>query len=138
MDLILIVPAGVGVHRADVDLVAVALGRGPVVADRHRQEVVHEVGVGHVLVGADEAAALEVVGGPGPAAAQQPRRAHPRAVAPLQRRRHRHRLLGAVLDVDLEVVLEVLADRRHVLHHVDAERLQLRGPPHARELEQLG
>ena len=41
--------AGVGVHRADVDLVAVALGRRrAVVPDRDREEVEHQVRVGDV------------------------------------------------------------------------------------------
>ena len=55
-------PPRIGVHRPDVHLVAVAArGCGPVVADRERQEVEHQVRIGDVLVAADEAAGLEVV-----------------------------------------------------------------------------
>ena len=65
--------AGVGVHRADVHLVAVALGRRrAVVPDRDREEVEHQVRVVDVLVAAGEAAALEVVGGAEAAAVEQP------------------------------------------------------------------
>ena len=42
-----------------------------------------------------------------------------------------------MLDVDLEVVLEVLADARQVVHGVDAERLELVGVADAGELQQL-
>ena len=84
--------AGVGVHRADVDLVAVALGRRrAVVPDRDRQEVEHQVGVVDVLVAAGEAAALEVVGGAEPGAVDQPVVADPRPRAPAQPGRDRDR-----------------------------------------------
>ena len=45
--------------------------------------------------------------------------------------------LRAVLDVDLEVVLQVLADARQVVDDVDAERLELAGVADPGELEQL-
>ncbi len=103
--------ARVGVHRADVHLVAVpAGGRRAVVADRDRQEVEHQVRVGDVVVAAGESAALEVVGRARAAAQEQPAGADQRPVAPLERGRDRDRLLAAVLDVDLEVILQVLAD----------------------------
>ncbi len=129
----------VGIHRPDVDLVAVPRRPGAaVVADRQRQEVEHQVRIGDVLVAADEPAALEVVGRPGPAAQEQPLRADERPAPQLRRRRlHRDRLERAVLDVDLEVILEVGADARHVGDDRDAERLEVRRPPDARQLQQL-
>ena len=42
-----------------------------------------------------------------------------------------------VLDVDLEVVLEVLADGRQVVHDVDPQSPQLAGVTDPRELEDL-
>ena len=51
--------------------------------------------------------------------------------------RDRHRLLGGVLDVDLEVVLEVLADAGQVVDHVDAEAGEVLLVADAGELEQL-
>src|SRR5690606_33284283 len=90
---------GVGVHRPDVHLVAVAAGGGgPVVADGDGQEMEHEVGVGDVVVAAHEPAALEVVGGAG-TSAEQPHQADDRAPPPRQPRCHRHRLGAGVLDV---------------------------------------
>ena len=50
----------------------------------------------------------------------------------------RDRQLGGVLDVDLEVVLEVLADAGELVDHGYAERLQVLGVADARELHQLG
>ena len=129
---------GAGVHRPDVHLVPVPARRGrPVVADRHRQEVEHQVRVPDLVVAPGEPAALEVVGRPGPAAAKQPPRAHRGPVAPLQRRRHRDRLLARVLDIDLQVVLQVLAHPRQVGHHVDAEPGQQRRAAHPGQLQQL-
>ncbi len=43
-----------------------------------------------------------------------------------------------MLDVDLEVVLEVLAHAGEIRHHVHAERAELVRRAHARDLEQLG
>ena len=55
----------------------------------------------------------------------------------LQARRDRDRLLGGVLDVDLEVVLEVLADAGQVVHERDAELGEVLLVADAGELEQL-
>ena len=55
----------------------------------------------------------------------------------LQAGRDRDRLLGGVLDVDLEVVLEVLADAGQVVDDVDAELAEQRLVADAGELEQL-
>ena len=55
----------------------------------------------------------------------------------LERRRHRHRLLRPVLDVDLEVVLQVLAHAGQVGDHVDAEPAEQLGRAHAGQLQQL-
>ncbi len=131
-------PARVRVHRPDVHLVpVVAGGGGPVVANRDRQEVEHQVGIRDVLVAAGEAPAFEVVRGARPAAEEQPPESDPRTPAPLEVRRHRDRLGAGVLHVDLQVVLEVLAHAGQVVHHVDAERAELVRVPHARHLEGL-
>ena len=57
---------------------------------------------------------------------------------PAQAGRDRDRLLGGVLDVDLEVVLEVLADAGQVVHEGDAELGEVLLVADAGELEQLG
>jgi hypothetical protein len=51
---------------------------------------------------------------------------------------HRDRQPALVLDVDLEVVLEVLADARDMGDRLDAQGLELVRVAHARELQQLG
>ena len=121
-----------------MDLVAVpARRRGPVVADRERQEVEHQVRIRHLVVAAHEPAALEVVRRARATPEEQPLEADPRTPPPGQRRLHRDGLRGAVLDVDLEVVLEVRADAGQVRHHVDPERLERGCVTDARELQQL-
>ena len=105
---------------------AAALGQRAVVADRDREEVVHQVRVGDLVVGAHEAARLEVVRRARPALAQQPLEPDLRARLHREVRRHRHRLRGGVLDVDLEMVLQVLPHAGQVGHDADAERLAAR------------
>ena len=121
--------ARVGVHRPDVHLVAVAAGRGgPVVADRDGQEVEHQVRVARPCrwTGRTRRASKWLVAA-GPDVAQRTTRsATPGPVAPLERGRDRHRQLGPVLDVHLQVVLHVLADPRQVGHDGDAERATVR------------
>ena len=128
--------ARVGVHRPDVHLVAVSgRARAAVVPDGERQEVEHEVRIGDVVVAPREPAALEVVGRAGPAAQEQPLRPDERSAPLLGRRRlHRDRLEALVLDVDLEVVLEVLADAGQVGHDRDAEGFQVGRRADARQL----
>ena len=50
---------------------------------------------------------------------------------------HRDRLGAAILHADLQVVLQVGADARHVGDHVDAERLQQRGRSEPGQLQEL-
>ena len=133
------VAAGVGVHRPDVHLVAVALRRhAPVVPDGDRQEVEHEVRVVDVVVAPDEAAALEVVGGAQAATVDEPLVPDLGAGAHPQTGCDRHRLLRRVLDVDLEVVLEVRTDTRDIRDDVDAEGAQVVGVAHPGQLQELG
>ena len=131
--------AGVGVHRADVHLVAVAgRGRRAVVAHRDGQEVEHQVRVVDVVVAADEATGLEVVGRAGAAARKSHCAPIPGAAPFGQVRLHRHRLRARVLDVDLQVILEVLADARAGRATTAMpSAAQFAGVAHARQLQQL-
>ncbi len=130
--------AGVGVHRPDVDLVAAAALRpSAVVADRQWQEVEHQVRVGDVVVAPDEATGLEMIRRSGPAPEEQPLEADPRLAPVGERRLHRDRQLAPVLDVDLEMVLEVLADARQVVDDRHAERLEQRSRADTAQLEDL-
>ncbi|MCY1359422.1 hypothetical protein D9M69_459920 [compost metagenome] len=87
--------------------------------------------------GADEATGLELVAGAEAGAPEHPLRADLRLVPPLQRRVQRDRLLAGVLQVHLQVVLEVLADARQVVHHRHAEIAQQRRRADAGTLQQL-
>src|SRR5207248_4848711 len=49
----------------------------------------------------------------------------------------RDRLAATDLEIELEVILQVLAHSGQVAHYVDAESGELTGRPDARELEQL-
>ena len=110
----------------------------PVVADRERQEVEHQVRVGDVVVAAREPAALEVVGGSGPAAQEQPLGPDERPAPFLGGRRlHRNGLEALVLDVDLEMILEMVADAREIGHDRDAKALEIAGRARARQEEEL-
>ena len=131
--------AGVGVHRSDVHLVAVAAGRRrAVVADRDRQEVEHQVGIHDVLVAPYEASGLEVIGRAEAGPEEQPFGADERLAPVLQPRRHRDGLGARVLDVHLQVVLEMLSHAGKVLHDRDAEGLELTRAADARQLQGLG
>ena len=119
-------------------LVAVAARRcRPVVADRDRQEVEHEVRVGDGVVAPGEATRLEVIGCSGPASTEEPVRPDDGPSPPTQLRLQGHRLRARVLHVDLEVVLEVLAHAGQVPDHGNAQRLELGGVAHTGELQQL-
>ena len=83
-------------------------------------------GIGDVVVAPDEAAALEVVRRARAASEEQPLEPDPRLAPVGERRLHRDWLRALVLDVDLEVVLEVLADAGQVVDDVDPEGSQLR------------
>ncbi len=130
--------ARVGVHRPDVHLVTVpARRRRAVVADGDRQEVEHQVRVGDFVVAAHEPAALEVVRRAGSPAQEQPLGADEGSPPHLQLRLQRHRLLAGVLHVDLEVILQVPADGRQVVHDGDVQPGEMRGIADAAELQQL-
>ena len=128
----------VRVGRADADVAAalrlvrpgqhheaVALQRLlAVVAHGGGQEVELDVGPLQRGVRADEAAGLEVVGHAEPAPEQHPFEADPELAQRVHPAVQRDRLLAGVLDVDLGMVLQVLADARQVVQHLDARGLE--------------
>ena len=131
-------PPRVRVHRSDVHLVAVVPGRSrPVVANGDGQEVEHQVRIGDLVVAPDEAARLEMVRGPEARTEEQPLGPDERLPPQLQARGDRHGLRAGMLHVDLEVILEMLADPGNVLHHVDAQRAELVRVADPRELQDL-
>src|SRR5579863_777981 len=96
----------------------------------------HQVRVIDGVVAAGEPAAFEVVRRAWAASQEQPLQGDLRPVAPQKTRRDRYRLSAAMLDVDLEVVLEVLAHSGEMFNGVNAECRQFIGVADARELQQ--
>ena len=119
-------------------LVAVTGGRRrPVVADRHRQEVKHQVRVVDVVVAATEPATLEVIRRADAVALQQPLRADAEPPRPRDRGIDGHRQPVRELHVDFEMVLQVFADSGQVDDGPDAEGFEQGGTADAGELQQL-
>ncbi len=130
--------AALGAHRSDMGLKAVLLReRRAVVGHRHGQEVILDVRIGDARAAADEPAGLEMIGRPQAILAQQPACADQRAIPPVDRGVQGDRLLARHLEIKLQVILQVLADARQIVHHLDAERAQLRRRPHSGQLQQL-
>ena len=86
----------------------------------------------------DEAARLELVRGAGAAPEEVPRQARLQHPERLERAVQGDRPGAGVLHVDLEVILEVLADPGEVGGHVDPEPAQLVGRTHSRQQQELG
>ena len=74
---------------------------------------------------------------PTPGPGEQPLRPDRGLIPRLERVGQRHRLKAFVLHVDLEVILQVLADAGKVEDDGDAERSRDVGRPDARALQQL-
>ena len=130
--------AALRAHRPDMRLKSVLFRqRGPVVGDRHRQKMELDVRIADARARADEAARLEMVRCAKPAPAHeplqpdQPSREQPRMAV------ERDRLLRGHLEIELEMVLQVLADSRPVGDDVDPERSELRRRSDARQLQEL-
>ena len=130
--------AALGTHGPHVRLEAMLRGeRGAVVADGHGQEVVLDVRVRNARLAADEAAGLEMVGRSEAIATQQPTRANERL-----RKRVHHRIQGdglfaGHLEVELQMVLQVLAHTGQVVHHRQTECPQFFRRADTGKLQQL-
>ncbi|CCK06833.1 protein of unknown function DUF140 [Cronobacter sakazakii 696] len=112
-------------HRADVALESVRFdGVGAVVVNRHRQEVVLNVRPGELFTAADKPAAFKVVAGADTGAVKQPLRADFRLIPPFQRRVERNRLFTFVLQIHLQVILQIFADARQIMHHRNIKLFQ--------------
>ena len=133
------VALGIGEHRANVPLEAVLDVRLlAVVTHGHRQEVEHEVRVILILIGAHEAAAFKVGGSNRALVGQQPLQTHERPAPLIQVRLGGSGGLGGlILDVDLEVVLQVLAHTWQVLDDVNSVLLQNLTVTNAGDFQQL-
>ncbi len=94
---------------------------------------------GHLerFAGSDEAASLELVAGAEALAEEQPLGTDGRLVPPFGRRVDRHRLLAGVLQVEFQMILQVGADARQVMHHRDVQVAQQGRRADAGALQQL-
>ena len=109
-----------------------------VISYGERQEVILDIRVADASPRADEPARLEVVGCPEPVTTHQPGRATIRPL-PVQLCQE-YRVIGwvqAIWKSGFQVILEVLADTRQVVNHVDAERRGLLGRANSGELQQV-
>src|SRR5207244_11120013 len=111
--------------------------RRAVVAHRERQEMELDVRVAHASAAADEAAGLEVVARAEAVLGEDPAHANEGPAQERHLRVERDRLAASDLEIELEVILQVLAHSGQVGDYVDAESRELTGRPDARELEQL-
>src|SRR3982074_1388749 len=79
-----------------------------------------DVRVAYAGAGADEAAGLEVIAGPEAVLGEEPARADERAAHDRYLRIEGDRLAAGDLEVELQVILQVLAHTRQFAHHADA------------------
>src|SRR5919109_5585026 len=86
--------------------------------------------------GADEGTGLEMIGRPKAASEQHPTRADQALADQTKLAVEGDWLRAAVLEIDLEVVLQVLADAGQVVHGPDASRLERCGRADPRQLQQ--
>jgi hypothetical protein len=126
-------------HGADMHLEAVAGGgRLAVVADGTGKKMVLDVGVLDAGLGADEGAGFEMVGGAEARAQEQPLGSDQALPEQIELGIERDRLRAADLEIDLQMVLQVLADAGQMMHRSDAGRTQALLVADARQLQQLG
>src|SRR5262245_15630936 len=112
------------------------LRRAAVVARRDRQEVILQVRMLDAGAAADEAAGLEMVGRTDAAAEECPLDADQQlAQRVLQYWVERYRLQAAMLHVGLDVILQILADAREIMHDGDAVPSQMVRRPDAGQHE---
>ena len=109
-------------------LEAVETGRcAAVVADRHRQEVVLQVGVCDARFAADETTGLKVVGGPQAASHQHPFQPDPGFGQRVHCRIQGNGFLAGVLHIGLQMVLQVFTHTAQRCYGPKAQLAQLIG-----------
>ena len=96
-----------------------------------------DVGIADAGARADEAAGLEMVGRAEPSPAREPLKPDQSARDKTGVAVERDRLFRGHLEIELEMVLKVLADPRPVGDDVDSEGPQLRGRTDAGQLQEL-
>src|SRR4029077_10310866 len=108
-----------------------------VIIHRQRQEMKLDVRVAHPGAAADEAAGLEVIAGAEAVLGEEPARADERAAHDRYLRIKRDGLAAGDLEVELQMILQVLAHTRQFAHHADAVGGELAFRADAGEHQQL-
>src|SRR6056297_3217460 len=94
----------ISIHRADMQLEPVPLGRGrTVVADSNGQEVKLQIGVLDPLIAADKTTRFKVIGCSSALAAEQPVKADLRLIVPFEGRIHADRLRARILNIEFKM-----------------------------------
>ena len=108
------------------------------VPDLRGHEVELEVGVRHVRAAADEAACLDVARAGGPGSVQEPLDPRPQHPEPLLLLVEADGLGAGAHEVDIQVVLEVLAHARQVVDRLDSHLAEVFSVANTRQHQQLG
>jgi hypothetical protein len=125
-------------QAASVQRHAIAVHRRARVIDYlRRNEMVLDVGVGRAKLADRERAGLGDIAGARPGAVEQKFHRHADRSKPAILAIEGRAALGALQDVDIEMILQVLADARQIMHRRNAARPQLLGRTDAGQEQQL-
>src|SRR6185437_13444687 len=96
-----------------------------------------DVGMANTGATADEAAALEMIGGAEAIMAEQPARADRELRERPRGRIERHLLRAGELEVEFQMILQIGADTRQIVHDRNGVLHEFRGGTDSGELQQL-
>ena len=94
-----------------------------VITDGKGQEMKLKVGIFHLVVAPYKTACLKMVGGGGSLSVEQSLITDKRFFPPFKRRIHGHRFFTLILDIDLKMILHVLAHTWKIMYHGDTKSL---------------
>src|SRR5690242_16374285 len=116
-----------------MDLEGMARCRGlAVIANGNGEEVIFDIGIFDAGTRANEAAALEMIGGAEARLEQQPFDADEPLGKEIETRQQRDRLERFHLEIDFEMVLQILPNARQIVNRLDADRFEMSGITDAR------
>ena len=114
-------------------LEGMTIGPYPAMIDHQRwQEMILDVRVCDLFVGADKGASLEMSGSTEPAPEQQPLDPHTRHGDGIEGAVERNRLSGFILNLHFDVILQVLPDARQIVQDRNSDLLEMRSRSDAR------
>src|SRR5437762_7044163 len=111
-----------------LDLEGMSRDRGlAVIANGDRQKVIFDVGIVDAGMRADEAAALEMIGGAETGLEQEPFEPDEGLGEEIEARTQRYRLQAFHLEIEFEMILQIVADARQIVDGRDADRFEMCG-----------